>query len=66
MSFCSCSISYYFVGICDIYLESSLSNFNFGFDIGKMIPVYIPTHLVISLTLNHPHYLLFTKCLEND
>ena len=28
-------ISYSFVGICDIYLENSLLNFNFGFDIEK-------------------------------
>ena len=33
--FWSCSISLSFVGICDIYLENSLLNFYFGFDIEK-------------------------------
>ena len=45
--FWSCSISNSVVGICDIYLEKSLLNF-LCFNIGKTIPVYIPTHLVIS------------------
>ena len=46
--FWSCSISHSFVGICDMYLENSLLNFYFGFDIEKTLPVYIPSHLVIS------------------
>ena len=45
--FWSCSISNFFVGICDIYLENRLFFF-FGFDIEKTIPVSIPTHLVTS------------------
>ena len=45
--FWSCFISHSFVGICKIYLENSLLTFYFGFDIEKMIPVYIPTLLVI-------------------
>ena len=36
------------IEICDIYLENSLLNFYFDLDIEKTIPVYIPTHLVIS------------------
>ena len=58
--FWSCFISHSFVGICDIYLENSLSNFYFSFDIEKKtIPVYIPTLLVMSFILNHQSY---TKC----
>ena len=57
----SCSISHSFVGICDTSLEKSLLNFYFGFDIEKTIPVYIPTHLVISFTKNHAS---FTKCSQ--
>ena len=34
-------------GICGIYVEHSLLNFYFGFDIEKPIHVYIPTHLYI-------------------
>ena len=37
--FWCCSISNSFVGICYIYLENSVSNFYFGFDIEKLIPV---------------------------
>ena len=57
--FWCCSISNSFVGICCIYLENSVLNFYFGFDIEKTIPVYIPTHLVISFIQNQPS---FTKC----
>ena len=32
----------------NIYLENSLVNLYFGFDIEKTIPVYIPTLLVMS------------------
>ena len=46
--FWCCSISHSFVGICYIYLENSVLNFYFGFDIEKTIPVYIPAYLVIS------------------
>ena len=45
--FWSSSISHSFVEICEIYLENSLLNFYFGFDIEKTIPVYIPTLLVM-------------------
>ena len=34
--------------VISIDLENSLLNFYFGFDIEKAIPVYIPTHLIIS------------------
>ena len=56
--FWCCSISNSFVGIYNIYLENSVLNFYFGSDIEKTIPVYIPTHLVISFIWNQP---LFTK-----
>ena len=46
--FWRCSLSHFFVGICDIYQENSLLNFSFCFDIEKTIPVYIPTLLVMS------------------
>ena len=40
---------FFFVGICDIYLKKSLFRvFFLGFDIGKTIPVYISTLLVMS------------------
>ena len=42
-----------FVGICDIYLENSLLNFHFGFDIENTIPVYIPSSLA-KVTIRFP------------
>ena len=48
--FWSCPISYFLSFEYPVYLEISLLNFCFGFDIDKTIPVYIPTHLVISIT----------------
>ena len=52
--FWSYSISYSFVGICDIYLENGLSNLYCGFDVEKTIPIYVPTHLLIFFHIKSP------------
>ena len=61
--FWRCSIAHSFVAICDIYLENSLLNFYFGFDIEKTIP-FIFLHFLLCLSYKITNHLLNVHELE--
>ena len=61
--FWCCFISNSFIGICYIYLENSVLNFHFGFDIKKRYP-FISLHISLYLSFKISHHLLDALELE--